>query len=106
MTETQRNDSRVEQTFHDTRVTDSVYVHDSVFIRLAGDTVVQLRWRTIWRDRIVHDTVVERVTDTVRVVQTVEKTVAVSAKPANAVFAAAIVLLLMAVIILLFLKRI
>lgn len=52
-----------------------MFIHDSIFIREGGDTVVRERWRTCWRDRIVHDTVRERVTDTIITTETVEKVV-------------------------------
>ena len=57
----------------ETHSVDSVFIHDSIFIREGGDTVVITRWRTSWRERTVHDTVRERVTDTI--VKTVERTV-------------------------------
>lgn len=49
----------------DTRVTDSIYIHDSVIIREGPDTMWLERWRTCWRDRIVHDTVRIHTSDTV-----------------------------------------
>ena len=43
------------------RSTDTIYQHDSIFIReyLRGDTVYLTRteWRDRWRTRLVHDTV-------------------------------------------------
>ena len=48
---------------------DSVYLHDSIFVNqwTSGDTVYQTRdrWHTAWRDRLVTDTVLHLVTDTV-----------------------------------------
>ena len=48
---------------------DSIYLHDSVFVNQwkSGDTIYQTRdrWRTEWRDRLVTDTVLHMVTDTV-----------------------------------------
>ena len=86
-----------------TRTTDSVYVHDSVFIREAGDTVFFDRWHTCWRDRIVHDTVRSHSTDTVVLTETVEKLVEVPKKGGNAGWTAALTLLAV-IIIYLFLK--
>lgn len=48
---------------------DSIYLHDSIFVNQwkSGDTIYQTRdrWRTEWRDRLVTDTVLHMVTDTV-----------------------------------------
>ena len=48
---------------------DSVYLHDSIFVNQwqRGDTIYQTRdrWHTAWRDRLVTDTVIHLVTDTV-----------------------------------------
>ena len=47
---------------------DSIYLHDSIFVNQwrSGDTVYQTRdrWRTEWRDRLLTDTVIHVVTDT------------------------------------------
>lgn len=48
---------------------DSIYLHDSIFVNQwkSGDTIYQMRdrWHTEWRDRLVTDTVIHFVTDTV-----------------------------------------
>ncbi len=49
---------------------DSIYIRDSVIVRVAGDTVYKDRWHTEYKDRIVQqvDTVVqvdERVVETI-----------------------------------------
>ena len=48
---------------------DSIYLHDSIFVNQwqSGDTIFQVRdrWHTEWRDRLVTDTVLHFVTDTV-----------------------------------------
>jgi len=48
---------------------DSIYLHDSIFVNQwqSGDTIYQTRdrWHTAWRDRLVTDTVLHMVTDTV-----------------------------------------
>ena len=48
---------------------DSIYLHDSIFVNQwkSSDTIYQTRdrWRTEWRDRLVTDTVLHMVTDTV-----------------------------------------
>lgn len=50
---------------------DSVYLHDSVFIRIRADTVYLERWHTRWRERetCITDTITQTVTKT----ETVEK---------------------------------
>ncbi len=53
-------------------VTDSVYVHDSTIVKMAGDTVWVERWHTRWRDRIQHDTIYEAHRDTVTLAYPVE----------------------------------
>ena len=77
---------------------DSIFIHDSVFVRVGGDTVVRERWRTVWRDRAVHDTVRIYAMDTIVKTETVEKTVEAAHKGGNAGWAvAAALFLLMAV---------
>lgn len=51
---------------------DSIYVHDSTFVLVNGDTVLIEKWHTRWRDRIVHDTIYQSKTDTVPVPYPVE----------------------------------
>ena len=45
-------------------IRDSVYLHDSTFIREKGDTVWIEKWHTKWRERLVHDTCYQSRTDT------------------------------------------
>ena len=72
---------------------DSIYLHDSVFVRIRADTVYLERWHTSWRDR---ETVR---TDTVHVQSTTTETVQVRYIPAfykySAAFTILIVLLLL-----------
>lgn len=44
---------------------DSIYVHDSTYVRDKGDTVLIERWHTRWRDRWQHDTLYISKTDSV-----------------------------------------
>ena len=44
---------------------DSIYVHDSTYVRDNGDTVLVERWHTRWRDRWQHDTLYISKTDSV-----------------------------------------
>ena len=67
-----RSETRNERVTQDH---DSIVIHDSIFVYVGGDTVVRERWRTVWRERTVHDTVIERQTDTIIKTETVEKVV-------------------------------
>ncbi len=60
-----------EHTRHEKR--DSVYVRDSIFVYMNGDTVREYRDRVMWRDRLVHDTVYIERTDSVPYRVEVEK---------------------------------
>ena len=48
---------------HNTR--DSIYVHDSTYIKEKGDTMLIERWHTQWRDRIVRDTIYQSKRDSI-----------------------------------------
>ena len=48
---------------HNTR--DSIYVHDSTYIKEKGDTMLIERWHTQWRDRIIHDTIYQSKCDSI-----------------------------------------
>lgn len=74
---------RIETVLMETRVTDSVYIHDSIYIHAVTDTVYRERWRTCWRERTVHDTVREHTTDTVRETRMVERVVEVPKSGGN-----------------------
>lgn len=68
----------VESVRHDSVVTilyqrDSIYQHDSVFIKEKADTVLIERWHTRWRDRVSHDTLYMSKTDTIRIPVPVER---------------------------------
>lgn len=104
-TATEQSEGRTETATETLVVTDSVFVHDSVYVRETGDTVFLTRWRTLWRERAVHDTVIERLIDTVRLTETVEveKAVEVPRKGGNAGWTVALTLLAV-IIIYLFLK--
>ena len=52
---------------------DSLYQHDSVYIKEIADTVLIERWHTRWRDRVSHDTLYMSKTDTIRVPVPVER---------------------------------
>lgn len=44
---------------------DSVYVHDSTFIKEKGDTIMIEKWHTQWRDRIIRDTLYQLKVDSI-----------------------------------------
>ena len=46
-------------------VTDSVYKHDSIYIRQSGDTVLIEKWNTVWQTHTAHDTVYKSRVDTI-----------------------------------------
>lgn len=51
---------------------DSIYLHDSTYVRERGDTLYIERWHTAWRDRVRTDTVRVSHTDSVPVPYAVE----------------------------------
>lgn len=68
----------IESVRHDSVVTilhhrDSVYQHDSVYIKEKADTLLIERWHTRWRDRVSHDTLYMSKTDTIRIPVPVER---------------------------------
>ena len=44
---------------------DSIYLHDSTYIREKGDTMLIERWHTQWRERIVRDTIYQSKRDSI-----------------------------------------
>lgn len=52
---------------------DSIYLHDSTFVKVAGDTVWIERWHTKWQNHLEHDTVYKARTDSVPVPYPVTK---------------------------------
>ena len=52
---------------------DSIYQHDSIYIREKGDTVWMERYKYVYRDKVVHDTMYVNRTDTIREPYPVEK---------------------------------
>ena len=52
---------------------DSIYQHDSIYIREKGDTVWMEKYKYIYRDKIVRDTMYFNRTDTIRESYPVEK---------------------------------
>ena len=52
---------------------DSIRLVDSIYVREAGDTVTVEKYRYLYRDRLVHDTLYVTRTDSVQVPYPVEK---------------------------------
>ena len=52
--------------YHST-IRDSIYLHDSTFIKEKGDTVWIERWHTKWQNHLAHDTTYISKTDSVPV---------------------------------------
>lgn len=64
---------RTEASVRDRFLRDSIYVHDSTYVKDKGDTVWIERWHTCWRDRLFTDTCYIQRTDSVAVPYPVEK---------------------------------
>ena len=58
---------RVDSAMQRSVVTDTLVVRDSVYVERGGDTVRTERWRTVWKSRVVVDTVVVCKVDSVQV---------------------------------------
>ena len=56
---------RTDTTYVTKLQTDSIYRHDSVYVKESGGTVYVERWHTSWRDRTRVDTIIKLRTDTV-----------------------------------------
>lgn len=61
--------------YRDRWLSDSAYIHDSVFVFIKGDTVYRDRWHTEYRDRKVYDTCYVSKTDTIKVPYPVDREV-------------------------------
>jgi hypothetical protein len=64
--------TRTEKEYIDRWNRDSVFVKDSVFIFVKGDTVFRDRYKMIYKDRFVKDTVLISKTDSIQVPYPVE----------------------------------
>ena len=95
---TGRSEARTETSVGVSRTTDSVVVCDSVYVLVTQERTEVTRWRTQWRERTVHDTVVVHTTDTIRETRDVEKVVQVPTKGSSAGWAVALALMLLIVV--------
>jgi hypothetical protein len=64
---------RTDTTYINKVQRDSIYLHDSTFVKVAGDTVWIERWHTKWQNHLEHDTVYKSRTDSVPVPHPVTK---------------------------------
>lgn len=64
---------RTDTTYINKVQRDSIYLHDSTFVKVAGDTVWIERWHTKWQNHLEHDTVYKTRTDSVPVPYPVTK---------------------------------
>lgn len=101
-TATVRTDTHDEATVSLKHTIDSVIVRETVIIREGPDTVTVERERTVWRERIVHDTVREHTTDTIIKTETVEKVVTVTQKGGSTGWVVALTLLAVIVLYMVF----
>lgn len=71
----ERRDSasvRTEFVWKVKQIHDSIYLRDSVFVEKKGDTIYQHKWRTQYRERFIHDTLIIRKTDTLRIRESIK----------------------------------
>ena len=57
------------------QIHDSIYLRDSVFVEKKGDTIYLNKWRTQYRERLVHDTLIVTKADTLRIKEVANKEV-------------------------------
>ena len=87
-------DSRQQLSFHLQR--DSVYLHDSVFVRIRADTVYLEKWHTKWREKeVIH-------TDTIQVETTRTETIPVRYVPSFYKYCTAFAILVLIALLLRF----
>ena len=63
---------KTEKEYIDKIKRDSIYVRDSVFVLVKGDTVFRDKYHIVYRDRLMHDTVNISQTDSIAVPYPVE----------------------------------
>lgn len=74
----ERRDStsvRTEFVWQIKQIHDSIYLRDSVFVEKKGDTIYLNKWRTQYRERLIHDTIIVETTDTLRIKEVASKEV-------------------------------
>lgn len=74
----ERRDSasvRTEFVWQVKQIHDSIYLRDSVFVEHKGDTIYLNKWRTQYRERLIHDTLIVTKADTLRIKEVANKEV-------------------------------
>lgn len=74
----ERRDStsvRTEFVWQVKQIHDSIYLRDSVFVEKKGDTIYFNKWRTQYRERLIHDTLIITKADTLRIREVANKEV-------------------------------
>ena len=74
----ERRDSasvRTEFVWQVKQIHDSIYLRDSVFVEKKGDTIYLNKWRTQYRERLIHDTLIVTKADTLRIKEVANKEV-------------------------------
>lgn len=66
---------RIDSTYITKHQRDSIWLHDSVFVKDKGDSVWVERWHTKYIEKQIHDTLVQATHDTIPVICEVEKEV-------------------------------
>ena len=66
---------RTEFVWQVKQIHDSIYLRDSVFVERKGDTIYLNKWRTQYRERLVHDTLIVTKADTLRIKEVANKEV-------------------------------
>lgn len=62
---------KTEKEYIDRWHRDSVYIKDSVMVMVKGDTIVKDRWRVVWKEKLIKDTIYVSNTDTLyKVIET------------------------------------
>lgn len=66
---------RTEFVWQVKQIHDSIYLRDSVFVEHKGDTIYLNKWRTQYRERLIHDTLIVTKADTLRIKEVASKEV-------------------------------
>lgn len=66
---------RIDTTYIVKQRTDSIWMHDSIHVREKGDTVMIERWHTMYKEKMIRDTLLQCRVDSVPVPYPVEKLV-------------------------------
>ena len=66
---------RIDSTYITKHQRDSIWLHDSVFVKDKGDSVWVERWHTKYIEKQIHDTLIQATHDTIPVICEVEKEV-------------------------------